>query len=356
MRFTKPVLSLWLQSGPSELLSCGRGGRSSVSGVVATVFGATGFLGRYVVNQLGMHGTQVITPWRGDGLNTRHLKLMGDLGQIVPMEFSLMEEESIRNAVKYSDVVVNMIGKHFETRNFPFKKAHVEGSEAIARISKECGVEQFVQMSTANASDKSLSPWVKSKYEAEQVVRQYYPDAVIIRPTDVFGHEDRLLNRICSTMFKYGFYPMAGEGNHFLQPVHSEDVAKVISAVIRDPEGFAGATLVLGGPNPVKMREIVDWAIEETRMVAMPIVTPEKLLPFVAKGLGLRLPLVQPEPIWSKDNAYIEISDNIVREESGVLTFKDLEIVPTDIFSDAGEEVLRAFRRGGDRSSLFYVE
>lgn len=104
----------------------GKGGRSSVSGVVATVFGATGFLGRYVVNHLGRMGSQVIIPYRCDTYDIMHLRPMGDLGQIIFLEWNGRDKDSIRRAVQHSNVVINLVGREWETRNFDFEDVFVK--------------------------------------------------------------------------------------------------------------------------------------------------------------------------------------------------------------------------------------
>ncbi|KAH0521173.1 NADH dehydrogenase [ubiquinone] 1 alpha subcomplex subunit 9, mitochondrial [Microtus ochrogaster] len=155
--------------GPSHrqlhhaLIPHGQGGRSSVSGVVATVFGATGFLGRYVVNALGRMGSQVIIPYRCDIYDTMHLRPMGDLGQLIFLEWDARDKDSIRRAVQHSNVVINLIGRDWETRNFDFEDVFVKIPQTIAQVSKEAGVERFIHVSHLNANMKSSSRYLRSK-------------------------------------------------------------------------------------------------------------------------------------------------------------------------------------------------
>merc|ERR1711988_912969 len=118
----------------------GRGGRSSVSGVQATVFGSTGMLGRPTVNMLGRMGSQVVVPYRGDEHDTRHLKVMGDYGQIVMVPFHLKDEASIAHVSQHANVVVNLVGQESATRNFSLEEANVEGTRRIAKAAKNAGV------------------------------------------------------------------------------------------------------------------------------------------------------------------------------------------------------------------------
>lgn len=116
----------------------GTGGRSSFNGIVATVFGNSGFLGRYVCNKLGKQGTQMILPYRGDDSEVIRLKVCGDLGQVLFHFYNLEDPASIREAVKHSNVVINLIGRDFETKNFRFKDVHTNGAARIARYETQC--------------------------------------------------------------------------------------------------------------------------------------------------------------------------------------------------------------------------
>lgn len=111
----------------------GPGGRSSFNGMVVTIFGSTGFLGPYVANKFGKLGSQMVCCYRGDYYPAMRLKPCGDLGQVLFHFYDLRDDNSIREAVKYSNVVVNLVGRSWETRNFKFNDVHVDGARRIAR-------------------------------------------------------------------------------------------------------------------------------------------------------------------------------------------------------------------------------
>uniref|UniRef100_V5ID00 NADH dehydrogenase [ubiquinone] 1 alpha subcomplex subunit 9, mitochondrial n=1 Tax=Ixodes ricinus TaxID=34613 RepID=V5ID00_IXORI len=168
----------------------GTGGRSSFNGVVCTVFGSNGTLGTSLINRLGKIGTQLILPYRCEFYFMQRLKLCGDLGQIHFQPFNLKDELSIAKAMKYSNVVINLIGKDNETSNFPFSEVHVKGAQTIARIARESGVQKLIHFSALNATE-SPRPIIKfggSKFYASkwrgssEVVREEFPDAIIFRP------------------------------------------------------------------------------------------------------------------------------------------------------------------------------
>lgn len=178
----------------------GTGGRSSFNGIVATVFGATGFTGRYLCNRLGKIGSQLILPYRADQYEALRLRLCGDLGQVLFTPYNLKDEKSIEKAVRYSNVVINLVGRDWETKNFKFDDVHVKGAEAIARIARKAGVKRFIHVSALNCAENPEphvlpkgSKFLKSKWESEQRVREHFPDAVIFRPADIYGQEDRFL-------------------------------------------------------------------------------------------------------------------------------------------------------------------
>ncbi|GAV86212.1 LOW QUALITY PROTEIN: Epimerase domain-containing protein [Cephalotus follicularis] len=120
--------------GEGPILRKGTGGRSYVSGIIAAVFGASGFLGRYLVQQLAKMGTQVV-PFRGCEDSTRHLKLMGDLGQVVPMKYNPRDEDSVNAVMAKANAVINLIGREFETRNYSFEEVIHGMAQQLAMIS-----------------------------------------------------------------------------------------------------------------------------------------------------------------------------------------------------------------------------
>ncbi|KAF9594224.1 hypothetical protein IFM89_028881 [Coptis chinensis] len=149
--------------GVGHLVRKGTGGRSSVSGIVAAVFGATGFLGRYVVQQLAKTGSQVLVPFHGSEDSPRHLKLMGDLGQIVPMKYNPRDEDLVKAVMAKANVVLNLIGREHETRNYSFEEVNHSMAANLAMITKEHGgIMRFVQVSClgANPSSPSRMPWL----------------------------------------------------------------------------------------------------------------------------------------------------------------------------------------------------
>jgi len=260
----------------------GRGGRGSFSGVVATVFGATGFLGKFVLNRLGAQGTQMIIPYRSDPKTFLDLKTAGGLGQMLFTEFHLNDEASIAKAVQHSHVVINLIGREFETRNFNYEEANAIGPARIARISKQMGVKRFVHLSAMNVDQsyegycvKGGSRFLKSKRLGEELVREEFPEAIIIRPAEMFGYADMsdkfiwyLLHwmRISTAELTGHRYrvPLGGRGV-FKQPIYGGDVAQAIVNCAVKEMGGQGDTFQAVGPKRYEYHDIVDYLLRCTR-------------------------------------------------------------------------------------------
>ncbi|KAM0913322.1 hypothetical protein ACQ4PT_012239 [Festuca glaucescens] len=359
--------------GAGHLVRKGTGGRSSVSGIVATVFGATGFLGRYVVQQLAKMGSQVLVPFRGCEDSHRHLKLMGDLGQIVPMKYNPRDVNSIKTAVAKSNVVINLIGmfflrhitvilkshstyvdlistgREFETRNYGFEEVNHHMAEQLAMISKEHGgIVRFIQVSALGASASSPSRLLRAKAAGEESVLKEFPEATIMRPATLIGTEDRILNRWAMYAKNWGFLPLVGGGSTKIQPVYVVDVAAAIVNSLKDDGTSMGKTYELGGPDVYTVRDLAELMFETIREwpryvnlpfpIARAIATPRELL------LN-KVPFPLPTPSnFNLDQINALSVDNLVSENA--LTFADLEIKPHKL-KGYPTEFLVSYRKGG---------
>lgn len=169
--------------------------------------------------------------------------------------------------MKYSNVVINLVGRDWETKNFPFQEVHVEGARRLARIARESGVEKFIHVSALNANPNPEpliyadgSDFLRSKYHGENAVRDEFPDAIIFRPSDIYGQEDRFL-RYYSHVWRrqMRWMPLWHNGKKTeKQPVFCSDVAQGIVNAIKDPDA-AGKVFQAVGPRRYTLKEIVDW-------------------------------------------------------------------------------------------------
>lgn len=335
--------------GVGHLVRKGTGGRSSVSGIVATVFGATGFLGRYVVQQLAKVGSQVLVPFRGSEDDPRHLKLMGDLGQIVPMKYDPRDENSIKAAMAKANVVINLIGREYETRNYSFEEVNHFMAEQLAGIAQEHGgIMRFIQVSCLGASSSSPSRMLRAKAAGEEAILKTLPEATVLRPATMVGTEDRILNTWAHFAKKYSFLPLIGGGSTKIQPVYVVDVAAAIIAALKDDGTSMGKVYELGGPDIFTIHELAELMYETIREWPHYVKVPFPIAKALATPRELvlnRVPFPLPTPtIFNLDQIKALTTDTVVSEDA--LKFTDLGIVPRKL-KGYPIEFLVSFRKGG---------
>ncbi|XP_022874577.1 NADH dehydrogenase [ubiquinone] 1 alpha subcomplex subunit 9, mitochondrial-like [Olea europaea var. sylvestris] len=335
--------------GVGHLVRKGTGGRSSVSGIVATVFGATGFLGRYLVQQLAKMGSQVLVPFRGSEDSHRHLKLMGDLGQIVPMKYDPRDENSIKAVMAKANVVINLIGREYETRNYSFEEVNHHMAEQLAMIAKEHGgIMRFIQVSCLGASLSSSSRYLKSKAAAEEAVLRELPEATVMKPAVMIGTEDRILNTWAHFAKNYSFLPLIGDGSTKIQPVYVVDVASAIITALKDDGTSMGKVYELGGPDIFTVHELADLMYdvirEWPRYVKIPIPI-AKAIAMPREILLKKVPFPLPTPaIFNLDLIEAFSTDTLVSGNG--LKFEDLGIAPHKL-KGYPVEFLIQYRKGG---------
>jgi len=262
-------------------------GRSSVSGITATIFGASGFLGKYVVNKFGRIGSKSVLPYRGDEVDVRHLKLAGDLGVINPVESSIRKIEDIEAAVAGSNVVINLLGKHMETTRWNYSDIHGTFPSVLAAVCAEQGVERLVHVSAMGASHDSPSAWARSKATGEEGVKDAFPNATIIRPATLFGDEDRFLNRIAKLTQIMSFYPVGVETLAAKQqPVYCDDVAEAIFIAATRPEHM-GRTYDLAGPKVYTNAELYEYVFEVIKESGNIVSVPQPAAMAYATAMGM---------------------------------------------------------------------
>uniref|UniRef100_A0AAR2LW49 NADH dehydrogenase [ubiquinone] 1 alpha subcomplex subunit 9, mitochondrial n=1 Tax=Pygocentrus nattereri TaxID=42514 RepID=A0AAR2LW49_PYGNA len=320
------------------LIPKGKGGRSSSSGIAATVFGASGFLGRYVVNRLGRIGSQIVIPHRCDQYDVMYLRPMGDLGQIIFMEWDARDKESIKRAIAHSNVVINLVGREWETSNYKFEDVFVTIPQQIAKASREAGVTKFIHMSHLNADIRSPSKYLRNKAVGEIAVRDEFPDAIIMKPSEFFGREDRFFNHFANMRWFGKAVPLIAMGKKTVkQPCHVVDVAKAIVNAIKDPD-TNGKTYALVGPNRYLLHDLVEYvyAVACRPFVAYPMPRP-------LYHLAARIFEMNPFDPWTTRDK-VDRFHTTDMKYPGLPGFEDLGITPSSVEQKA-IEVLRRHRR-----------
>ncbi|KAF5677287.1 nadh-ubiquinone oxidoreductase 40 kda mitochondrial [Fusarium heterosporum] len=297
------------------------GGRSSLGGHTVTVFGATGQLGRYIVNRLARQGCTVVIPYREE-MAKRHLKVTGDLGRVVFIEHDLRNTPSIEASVRHSDAVFNLIGRDYPTKNFSLEDVHVEGTERIVEAVCKYDVDRYIHVSSHSANSQSPSEFYRTKGRAEEVARSLFPETTIVRPAPIFGFEDNLLLKLAGVTNLFTSNNMQEK----FYPVHSIDVGAALEKIFFD-DTTAGQTFELYGPKKYSMEEISVMVDKEIYKKRRHINVPKAILKPVAELLN--------KVLWwhtlSADEVEREYLDQVIDSEAK--TFKDLGIEPGDIIN-----------------------
>ena len=230
------------------------------AGRIATVFGGTGFLGHAIVQALAARGYVVRVPTR-DITKADDMKLMGAVGQIVPLRVCARTDSAAAQAMRGASIVINLIGELFESRKNSFQTTHVEMAARLARLAKAEGVTTYVHVSAFGADVQSASRYARTKALGEQAVRAFFPDAVILRPSVMFGPRDKFFNRFALMARYLPFLPLIGGGHTKFQPVYVGDVAAFLVAAL-DRLETRGRVYALGGPQVYTFREMMELLLQ----------------------------------------------------------------------------------------------
>ncbi|MGL4323675.1 MAG: complex I NDUFA9 subunit family protein [Beijerinckiaceae bacterium] len=232
------------------------------SGRVVTVFGGSGFVGRHVVRALAKRGWRVRVAVRRPDL-AGHTQPMGVVGQIVPVQANVRYPQSIARAVTGADAVVNLVAVLAESGKQTFDAVHVKGAEAIAQACAAAGITNVVHISAIGAGADSDSIYARTKAAGEAAMRAGVPDVIILRPSIIFGPEDKFFNRFAGMARMSPVLPVIGDGETKFQPVFVGDVAQ---AVVKAVEGalMAGRVYELGGPDTKTFRELMQYVLDVT--------------------------------------------------------------------------------------------
>ncbi|MGB3582165.1 MAG: complex I NDUFA9 subunit family protein [Roseiarcus sp.] len=226
---------------------------------LATVFGGSGFLGRHIVRALARKGWRIRVAVRRPDL-ADFLRPLGGVGQIQPVQANVRFPDSIAAALEGASAAVNATGVKAESGAQTYTAVHVEGAHALARAAKSAGVATYVHVSGIGADTKSSSPYIASKGLGEQATRDTFPDAIVMRPSVVFGPEDDFFNRFGALACHLPVLPLLAGGETRLQPVYVGDVGQAAAAALSGL-ARAGAIYELGGPKTMTLREAAELAL-----------------------------------------------------------------------------------------------
>ncbi len=307
---------------------------------LVTIFGGSGFIGAQTVRALAKQGYRIRVAVRQPGRGYR-LRMLGDVGQIEVVQANLRNPDSVKRALSGAQACVNLVGILRETGRQGFMSLHEMGAKTVAQAAKAAGVTTFVQMSALGADADGEAKYARTKAAGEAAVRAIFPKAVIIRPSVVFGPEDKLFNKFAQLASLAPVLPLPGAATK-MQPVFVGDVAAAIAKAIGDP-ALAGATLELGGPVVMTLREIGELVLRETGRHRPIIALSWGLAGLMGKAGDIAGAVIAP-PITS-DQVLMLKSDNVAGLH-GQPGLASLGIVPTPVEAVVPGYLYR-YRKGG---------
>lgn len=283
---------------------------------LVTIFGGSGFVGRHLVQQLAKEGYRIRIAVRRPEL-ANFLQPLGGVSQIEAIEADIRNEQSIKDAAKGADYIVNLCGILAPSGSQTFNNIHVQGARLIAIAAREEEVRQLVHVSALGADAESSSRYARSKAHGEDAVLNMEPNAIILRPSVVFGPEDEFFNRFAGLMSMLPAVPVFAGKTEF-QPVYVGDVAKAICTALAG-KARPGTIYELGGPEKISMKAVHEKIKQvtglSTALIPLPLI--------IARVIAIATALLPGAPI-TLDQIRLLKKDNIVSdlasEENRTLT------------------------------------
>ncbi len=293
---------------------------------LVTIFGGSGFVGRYIARRMAKEGWRVRVAVRRPN-EAIFVRPYGVVGQVEPVLCNVRDDRSVASAISGADAVVNCVGVLSESGKNGFAAVQSEGAARIARLAAAEGISRVVQISAIGADPEAESEYARTKAEGEAAVLEHCPDAVILRPSIIFGAEDQFFNRFAG-MARFGpILPVVGANTRF-QPVYVDDVARAATLAVLGQA--KPGVYELGGPDVMSFRALMHMMLEEIRRRRLVLNMPFWMARIMAFGFDMlqimTVGLVHNGMI-TRDQVKNLRHDNIVSEDAN--GFADLGIVPT---------------------------
>lgn len=315
---------------------------------LVTIFGGSGFVGRYIARRMAKEGWRVRVAVRRPN-EALFVKPYGVPGQVEPLACNIRDDASVRSMIRGADAVVNCVGVLNSLGANTFAAVQAEGAGRIARLAAAEGIGTLVHISAIGADAASDSVYARTKGEGEAAVLAAFPAAVILRPSVIFGTEDHFFNRFAGMTRMGPVLPIVGAGTKF-QPVHVDDVAR---AAVKGVLGQADAGVYeLGGPEVDSLRGLMGRMLRVVQrrraVINMPF--------FLARIMGFGFDMVQgvtlgliENRVLTRDQVKSLRHDNVV--SAGAMGFAELGITPTAMDAVLPEYLWR-YRRSGQYAAI----
>lgn len=315
---------------------------------IVTVFGGSGFVGRYIIRRFAKAGWHIRVAVRRPN-EALFLKTYGKVGQIEPILTNIRDDQSVQSALYNASLVINCVGILSEYGSQNFEAVQHEGAGRIAKHAAKLGLERMIHLSAIGADAHSESEYARSKAAGEAVVLEHLPNSVILRPSIIFGHEDQFFNRFASLARMSPFIPLFGAKTQF-QPVYVDDVAQAAEQAAADMN--MTGIYELGGPEVASFQDLMEkmLAVIDRKRIILPL--PNLIGNAMAMGFStaefLSLGLFR-NGVITRDQIKQLQHDNIVAKNAK--GFSEIGIQPTSL-DVILPEYLYQYRREGQYTEM----
>ena len=304
---------------------------------IISVFGGGGFLGRHLMRQLTKLGYRVKVATRNPYLKG-YLKPLGQPGQVELFKTNIFSENDVRNILRGSDFAINLCGILFENSKQKFYQIHSQFPRLLGNLCSELEIKNLVHISALGVKENHTSKYMQSKLKGEKNICAAFKPTVILRPSVLFGPEDKFFNTFASLAQISPVLPLVGGGKTKFAPIYVGDVAKAIVKSLA-LNNFEPKIYELGGPENYTFKELMKILLNQIKKERFLMHVPFNIAKFNSYFLQM-----MPNPILTPDQVEMLKYNNIIYGEH--LTLKDLGIGATTIQSILPKYIYR-FRDGG---------
>ena len=304
---------------------------------IATIFGASGFIGRHLIRRLTKKNYRIIAVTRSPYLHG-YLKPLGNIGQIDLEKVNIFNEEKLSPIIEGSDLVINLVGILFEKKYQKFEDIHSNFPYLLAKLCKKFNIEKLIHISALGIDENQKSAYMNSKKLGEKYILDNFENSFILRPSIIFGPEDNFFNQFASLANFLPFLPLIGGGKNKFQPIYVVDVVKSITSLLNNNIS-KNKIYELCGPEIFSFEELMQILLKQIKKKRLLLPIPFKIAKYNAKFFQLF-----PRPLLTEDQVLMLKQDNI--ETGKYLTVKDLNIRPSKL-EDILPSYIYRFRKNG---------
>jgi len=300
---------------------------------IVTIIGGSGFIGSQIAKNLLEDGYLVQIVSR-DPHKNQEVKTAAEPGRIFFKQGNVNNIDEIEKIISTSETVINMVGVLFEKGSQNFFALHTDFPSKIAKICKKLGIPNLIHFSALGADKAICSHYAKSKYNGEKKLLEIFPEAIIFRPSVVFGTNDNFINKFRNLVKYLPIFPLIRDGSTKFQPVYVGDISKAVDKILENPHKFKGKIIELAGLQKYSLKQILEIIKTLTKSNCILLEMPERLNYYT--GLVAEL---FPKPILTRDQVVLSRYDNVISNHSKNLNFKDLAISPVDFYKTVAQYV-----------------